>query len=285
MNREYPMPERTFAQEIFKLLLEKTEAFPFSKLKGEPLDASDEELRHFRLIDLVSRARKLAIRKYNEMPLSFRAARSQDEWISDAMTILCMESAKYKIKEGYYYNDYMAFFILPKRLTDIQRSMYRANPPVDEELRQIVSNMKHQLKRAPTAEEIADFTGISERRAQDFLDVGVGVRICVSRGEIDDPDRWSEAEDYSTIASPLQICLRREFRRIVLGCIRKLTRKERHVIVRTYFFDKSIADIAKRLSEKYATVKTRHRRAVSSLKECVQDRYAIHMPAQGAANG
>jgi RNA polymerase sigma factor (sigma-70 family) len=231
------------------------------------------------------RTRKLGIKKFMQMPPSFRAKRSQDEWISDAISILYQETEKYKPREGCCYNDYMIHLILPNRLTDIQREMFRKNPPVDKELRRIVAAMKHELKRIPEAEEIADRAGVSIERAQKFLDEGVGVRLFERQGEMKNPDEWGEIEDYAPGMSPLKICLRKEFRRIVLDCIRKLNRRERYVIVRHFFFGISIADIARGLAEEYEAVRTRFRRARESVMECVKNRYDIHVPGQGGANG
>lgn len=222
--------------------------------------------------------------KFRQMPQSFRAEKSQEEWIPDAMTILCMETAKYKPKPGYCYNDYMICFILPRRLTGIQRSMFRQNPPVDEELRQIVAGMKYGIKRMPSAREIADFTGVSEERARKYLDVGVGARVLVREGEIKNPDEWSETEDYGPSTSPLELYLKKEFRRIVLDCIRKLKRTERYILVRQYFSEVPLAKIAEELREEYEAVRSRSRRAFKSVKECVLSRYAVQIPEQGATN-
>lgn len=285
VNRDCPTPETKFTQGVIELLLEITKEFPFSEVKKEPSNASVEEMRLFRVADLVSRTRKLAIRKSKEMPASFRALQSQDEWIQDAMRILYRESARYKPKEGCFYNDYMICFILPKRLIGLQRSVFRKNPPVDEELRQIVSLLRQQLKHRLSAKVIADHTGVSEERAQIFLDTGVGQRILVSEGEINDSDKRSETEECNSSESPLEVCLKSEFRRIVLGCIRKLKRNERYVIVRQYFSDMSLADIARGCAEAYEAVKSRSRRALGSVKGCVQNRYAIDVQAQGVANG
>ena len=78
------------------------------------------------------------------------------------------ETLKYQPKQGYSYDGYMRF-IVPLRLMTFKRQYFRRNPPVGEDLGKVVAALRRNLKRDPTAKEMAEHTGLSEEAAQRFL--------------------------------------------------------------------------------------------------------------------
>jgi len=260
-------------QGLFILLAQKTEKFTFSKVSGEPADISGERLRLFRLKELLAQVRKMGIRKYYQMPESFRISKTMDDWIQDAMIILCSLLDEYDPQKGPFSN--YARFIVSRRLTDIQRSLFRKNPLVDEDLRKVALCWKRENGREPTAKELAEFTGRSESEIQEFLEKGGRERVFIREKENMD------TADVRPGASPEQLYIQKEFRQILWECIEKLDTDLKMLFMRREFegfsFQKLWDDLENREildSSSEKTFQRRYReRIYDSVQDCVQARY------------
>lgn len=120
------MNNEVFTRGIFTELLEITSDFNFYGSKREPEGATPEERHRQRVHALVHMARKMALKRFRQMPEAFRAVHSEDDWIQEAMIILITESLKYRPKDGYYYDKYISERI-SWRLTDFRRSVCKRN--------------------------------------------------------------------------------------------------------------------------------------------------------------
>ncbi|MCP4112577.1 MAG: sigma-70 family RNA polymerase sigma factor [Desulfobacteraceae bacterium] len=84
---------------------------------AERISLSDEEMK-----SLANHVKKAATRKYYEMPREFRITYEKDDWIQEAMIILCDLAMNYNPEKGPFDN-YVKFF-MSKKLTDLQRKIY-----------------------------------------------------------------------------------------------------------------------------------------------------------------
>ncbi len=260
---------------LFILLAEKTEKFTFSKVSGEPSDTSEERLRLFRLKELLAQVRKMGIRKYHQMPESFRISRTMDDWIQDAMIVLCGLLDEYDPQKGPF-NNY-ARFIVSRRLTDIQRSLFRKNPPLDDDLRKVALSWKRENRTEPTAKELADLTGRDESEIRKFLEKGGGERVFVRENE------ETETADVRPCASPEQLYIREEARHILWECVEKLAPDLKMLFMHREFEGFSFQklweepknrEILDSTSEK--TFQRRYReRIYDRVQDCVQTMYSV----------
>ncbi|NJL60302.1 MAG: hypothetical protein HC887_12385 [Desulfobacteraceae bacterium] len=72
----------------------------------------------------------MAVKKYYQMPAGFRLNHTKDHWIQDAMIIFWNLCLNYDPKQGAF--DHYVRFMMPRRLTSIQRDIFRENPKTDE---------------------------------------------------------------------------------------------------------------------------------------------------------
>jgi len=260
-------------QGLFSLLAQKTEKFTFSRVSGEPSGESEERIRLFRVKELLVQVRKMGIRKYYQMPESFRISRTMDDWIQDAMIVLCSLLEEYDPGRGPF-NNY-ARFIVSRRLTDIQRSLFRKNPLLDDDLRKVALCWKRENGREATAKELADLTGRSESEILQFLEKGGSERVFVREKE------EMETADVRPGASPEQLYIREEFRQILWECIEKLDADLKMLFMRREFegfsFQKLWDEIRNREILDSSSEKTFQRRykerIYDKVQDCVQARY------------
>lgn len=269
---------RTYFEGVFSLLAEVTKDFPFASGKGEPRDLSVEEMRLFRLRRLVTTARRLAMEKFREMPEVFHGVHTENDWIQDAFAILVEESLRYAPREGYAYDAYLAYFLLPRRLTSLQRALFRKNPPVGEALRRAVHILEkgHRHKGPhgrPTEEEIADFTGVSVEEAAQFLETGPGPRIFQHAGEDFDLENRSEEDAGRPTSCPENACLQKESMTIVLECLDILKPFDRWLVMQHVMDGVSFTKLAELTGKTPEAVRNRCRRGLKRVRECIESRY------------
>ena len=275
------MGDENYVEGIFSELSEITSGFDFETDKG-PEGETQEEQHRRGLLNLITTVRKMAQKRFRQMPEDFRAAHDDDDWVQEAMTTLIIQSRQYKPKEGYYYNKYMVG-IIGWRLTSLQRSVFRKNPLVDENLRKFIGAKRRELRREPTAEEISDITGVTPEHARRALSEGVGARRRVvreSEGMDIDLSESSGEETGRPGSSPEDAYLKKEFRLIVLECIGRMEPYDGYVVILRYFAELSFADISKITLEVVGTARTQCWRAFGQLRDCVLDRYEVRPPKQ-----
>jgi RNA polymerase sigma factor (sigma-70 family) len=274
------MNDEIYVEGIFNSLLEITENFRFSEIKGEPPEATPAERHRLRLLALITSTRKIAKKKFRQMPADFRAVHAEDDRIQEAMVILISESLKYTPKEGYYYDKYMLSKI-NWRLTDQQRSIFKENPPIDEDLRKYIASMRRELKREPTPEEISDRTGVSLEHLRRVLYEGVvATRLIVRESAARDLNKWSEEDAGRGDSSPEDALLQKELRQIIMECLSEMRSYDRYVVIKRYFERLSYPDISEIMREVVETTRTHCRRAFGHLRNCVLGRYGIRTPLQ-----
>ncbi len=263
--------------QFFQALKETTQAFPFESVENEPAGASEDELRDYRLQTLIDKARKMGVRKYYEMPESFRPEFTREEWIQDALTIFFEQTRRYDRLKNPSFNRYIMTMV-KKRLTDTQRQLFRKNPPVEEALRKIATSLERELKREPTAKELSEYASIDEEKAREFLESGVTKRIVETR----DREELDQAEVRATV-SPEKQYIRMEARKILWDCIRQMNQGVKLLFVRHEFggvsFQK-LFDVPKyRKILKSGSLRTFQRdyekSAYKPVHDCVQKKYEI----------
>ena len=274
------MNDEVYVEGIFNSLLKITENFRFSEIKGEPLEATPAERKRLKLLALITSTRKTAKKKFRQMPADFRAVHAEDDWIQEAMVILISESLKYSPKEGYCYDNYM-LSIIDWRLTDQQRSIFRENPPLDEDLRKYIVSMRRELKREPTPEEISERTGVSLEYIRRVLCDGVGATRLIVRESVGrDLNKLSEEDAGSGQSSPEDALLQKELREIIMECLSLLRSYDRYVVTKRYFERLSYSDLSQIILEAVETTRTHCRRAFGRLRDCVLGRYGTRTPLQ-----
>jgi len=275
--------DRTYVEGVFSLLAQVTKDFPLSQGKNEPKELSAEEMRLFRLKKLVTAARRLAMEKFREMPEVFHGVHTEDDWIQDALAILVEESLRYTPREGYTYDAYMARFLIPRRLTGLQRSLLRKNPPVGEALRRAVHILEKSLRskaphRRPTPEEIADFTGVGIEEAGQFLETGAGPRIFRHAGEDVALENRSEEDAGRARSCPETACLHKESMTIVLDCLEILKPFDRWLVMQHVIDGVSFIRLAELTGKTAEAVRNRCRRGLKRVRECIEGRYGDTSP-------
>ncbi len=267
-----------YMQGVFSKLLEITKDFAFCETKGDPKNATKEELHRGRLLALITAVRKAAMKKFRQMPEDLRIVDNQDDWIQQAMITLFEESLKYKPKEGYCYNKYM-ISIINKRLVSLQRSVFAKNPPVDDDLRKMIAAIRRELGRPPTPEEISDRTGVSLEVVRRVLNEGVSTtRLFVRASEDVDLNEWTQAQQDRPGGTPEELYLQKEVRTIILDCLDRMRPYDKCLLILRYFEGLSYSDISGITLEAAETVKSQARRAFARLRDCVLSRYEIRIP-------
>jgi|GEM_PF-4984244 len=220
-----------YSLQLFQELKKMTEGFPFEVVQNEPAGLSENELREHRLRTLVSTAKKMGERKYYEMPESFRADFTREEWIHEALFIFFEQTARYDPRHNLSFNRYILKMV-KNRLISKQRELFRKNPPAEnDDLRKIAASLKRELGRDVTAEELSEHAGIDKRKAEEFLDSGVRQRVFERRSG----EELDKAE-VKTGISPEEQYIRLEARKILWDCIRRLESKMRLLFIRHEFF-------------------------------------------------
>ncbi len=273
------MNDEVYVEGIFNYLLQITKKFRFSVIKGEP-EVTPATRHRVRLLALITNARRMAKKKYRQMPADFRAVHAEDDWIQEAMEILISGSLKYSPKEGYHYDKYL-LSIINWRLTDRQRAIFKENPPIDEDLRKYIASMRRELKREPTPEEISERTGVSLEQIRRVLDEGVGVtRLIVRESPARDLSKCSEEDAGRGDSSPEDALLQKELREIIMECLSEMRSYDRYVVIKRHFEQLSYSEISEIIQEAVETARTHCRRAFGHLRNCVLGRYGTRTPLQ-----
>jgi len=114
--------------QIFQILVERTRNFHLENLLNEPKYASEDELRQFRLKDIINRVVNMGIRAYYQAPENSRTVHTKDDWIQDAMVIFIQQVEEYDPNKGVPFNRFILFRVrgrLNNRLTEIRRRIGR----------------------------------------------------------------------------------------------------------------------------------------------------------------
>ncbi len=258
--------------ELFGLLWERTKHFTFSEGHDEPKNASEEELRSFRLRQLINFVQAKGRWEFRQMPDSFRAVHSEADGAQEAILILLKETVKYQPRQGYSYDGYMRFLV-PRRLIDFKRKYFRMNPPVGKDLEKVVTSMRRSLKRTPTSKEIAEHTGLSEEDVRRLLEDGAGPRVWGKQSS-DPDDKASEEERVRDGAPSAEAQLMHgQFLHAFLDCIEQLSAHNRSVIMRRHFDGETFEEISASLGEGRETIRSRCRRAVEALHNCISNQH------------
>lgn len=259
-------------QSLLKELAKKTKNFPFSGTVGEASSGSQEEIRLSRLEMLVNQVRKMALQKHFQMPDSFRTERTADDWIQEAMIMLYNLCSDYDPERGNF--DNYARFIIPRRLTSIQRDIFRKNPPLTEALRKIAVSLKREKGRDPTLEELSDFTGRSISEIRDFMEYGTGKRIFATENEA-----AHEKKDVKVGMTPEEQYIKLEERRILWDCVDQLDPESKLLFIRHHIegssFEKLLENPGiRKIFRSLSTLKRKYRENIFNvLRDCVQRQY------------
>lgn len=245
--------------QLLSYLEEKTRHYLLSPVPNEPISASEAEMRRFRLKALIDQVAKMAHAKYRRMPESFREEHTLSDWVQDAMILLCNAVDDYSPGETPFSN--YVRFIVSRRLTSIQRDLYRKNPPLDEELRKIVLDLKRENGRTPTPEEVSELTGRNEASVRKFLEEGVGQRLFTREEGLQ--DRTSEA---TPGLSPERHYIQKETRFVLWDCIRKLNALDKILFVRHEFYGVSFRELHEIFGNKIMGNKKGQAKSDSSFK-------------------
>ncbi|BBO84861.1 hypothetical protein DSCO28_54270 [Desulfosarcina ovata subsp. sediminis] len=279
------------AEDYFETFWSLTKVFSMSQADGEPDNSTAIEVRRYRLLALIKQVRRMAIRKFYQMPDFFTASHELDDWIQEAFIIMfeCCEDYDHR---GPF--DHHVRFMVSRRLISLQRKIFRENPPVNSTLFKIVQELKQGLKREPTADEIAEHIGRPVKEIETMMADGFNLRMVVDGVDIggrisnnpesslsysiDKPIDSGPAESRAGISAESQM-IRQEARRILMNCIEKLLPESRLLFIRHEFEGISFGKIYKRLTIKNISLATFKRRYQSDVfnpvKECVISQYQI----------
>ena len=114
----------SYQNELFQVLVERTQNFQFDGIPNEPESASEDELRQLRLKGLIANVTKVGIRKYYLSPERCRTVHTKEDWIQKAMIIFIEQLEEYDPNRGTSFN----WFILSRvknRLTDRLRTFIK----------------------------------------------------------------------------------------------------------------------------------------------------------------
>ncbi|BBO89676.1 sigma-70 domain-containing protein [Desulfosarcina ovata] len=278
-------------ENFFETFWSLTKGFSLSRADGEPDNGTTIEVRRYRLLTLIKQVRRMAIRKFYQMPDSFTASHELDDWIQEAFIIMfeCCEAYDHR---GPF--DHHVRFMVSRRLTSLQRKIFRENPPANRTLFKIVHELKQDLGREPTASEIAEHTGRPVKEIEGMIVEGFNLRMVISgvdidshisknqesllSGQQDEPINSAQVEGRAGISPENQV-IRQEARRILMKCIEKLLPEARLLFIRHEFEGISFGKIYKKLSTKNVSIATFKRRYQSDVynpvKVCVTSQYQI----------
>jgi len=279
------------AEKYFEAFWSLTTGFLLSQADGEPDNGTAAEVRRYRLLALIKQVRRMAIRKFYQMPDSFTASHELDDWIQEAFIIMFECCEKYDHRGPF---DHHVRFMVSRRLVSLQRKIFRENPPVHNTLFRIVQELKQDLGREPTADEVAEHTGRPIEEIETVMTDGLKLRRIVDGVDIDghnsnnqesslsfsieDPIDATPVESRAGISPENQI-IRQEACRILMRCIEKLLPEARLLFIRHEFDGLSFGKIYKRLTKKNISLATFKRRYQSDVfnpvKACVTSQYQI----------
>ncbi len=257
------------ADGMYEHLIEQTEDIPLEPVPGEPAEGDSGELRAYRIKALLKQVRKMALKRFFQMPESFRKVSTQEDWIQEAMILFCQLSKHYDKDKGSFEN-YVRFMI-SRRLVSIQRTLFRKNPPVDEELLKLAASIKREKGKTPSTEDLADLTGRSEASVRSALEAGGGPRIFTEM-----PEGGAAPKDVKIGVSPEDQYIRHETRKVLWGCINRLDPLSKLLFVRHEFYEVSLRELYRKFpfsTESQSTFQRTYKRSIyGRVQRCVQSR-------------
>lgn len=236
------MEKELYMNEVVQVLIEKTKSFQFSEMMTETDANNEKQVSAVGMKLLVKRIIYIAQKKYYQIPESSRAEYSVDDWIQEAMVLLCGDAVDTYDPEKTRYFDVFAKTHVNQRLIDFQRSVFRQNPCVDEDFKKLVISKRKELKKEtgtePAKEALADaLEEITDRSREDIMDkieTGVNERLLVKDGDT------VPKKDVKKKGSPEDQYIRAEMRRILWNCINKLEPKHKVIFVRHEYYNVSL---------------------------------------------
>ena len=181
------MDDKIYIDGILGELSEITKDFKFFETKGESKEETQDERHRRRLLGLIVKIRAMAKKRFKQMPKDFRTLHEEDDWIQEGMIALISESRKYQPREDCDYEKYM-LFVVRRRLSDLQRSIFRKYTPVDVDLRNLIASKRRELGREPTHEEISQLTGLRLEDVSRLLSHRIGSTRFIQS--------WSDTVDF-----------------------------------------------------------------------------------------
>ncbi len=256
-------------ESYFQVFSEQTKDFIFSKVGDEPTGVTEEKLRNFRLLALIRQVRKMAIKKFYQMPESFATSHTMDDWIQEALIIMFQCCQSYDRRGPF---DHFVRFMVSKRLISMQRKVFSENPPADRDLYKKVQAYKRKNKRLPTADELAQETGFDKAAIQKYLESGYGQRTVTTGVET-----ICQNKDVKAGLSPETQFIHHEARKILRDCIENLQPEMKMMFIRHEFDELSFRKLYKRLQIKkpgFSTFKRWYKDNVyADVENCVSSQY------------
>ena len=253
----------------FQSFSDLTKDFILSKIDDEPAEVTQEELRKFRLSALIRQVRKMAIKKFYQMPESFATSHTMDDWIQEALIIMFQCCQSYDRRGPF---DHFVRFMVSKRLVSMQRKVFSGNPPADRDLYKKVQAYKRKNKRLPTADELALETGFDKDAIEKYLESGYGQRTVTT-----DSEKACQNKDVKVGLSPETQFIHHEARKILRDCIEKLQPEMKMMFIRHEFDELSFKKLYKQLKIKkpgFSTFKRWYKDNVyADVEDCVSSQY------------
>jgi len=261
-------------ERYFQAFTSQTKDFIFSRVENEPENITGDKLRNFRLLALIRQVRKMAVKKFYQMPESFTAAHAMEDWIQEAMLIMfqCCQSCDRRRPFDHYVR-----FMVSKRLVSLQRKVFSENPPANRDIYKKVQAFKLKNKRLPTAEELAKETGIDKARIQEYLEGGAGQRVVTALTE--ETEAVSQTKDVKIGLSPETQYMHHEARKILRDCIEKLQPEAKMLFIRHEFDEQPFRKLFQQFNINttgFSTFKRRYRQNVyTAVEDCVSSQYDL----------
>lgn len=253
----------------FQAFSQQTRDYLFSKVKGEPADASPEKLHEFRLLALIRQVRQMALNKYFQMPEAFTVSHSQEDWVQEAFIIMLECRRSYDQRNPF---DHYVRFMVSKRLVSMQRKVFSQNPPADRDLYKKVQAYKRKHGCMPTAKELAQETGCNPDEIQQYLENGYGQRLVASEAEA-----LCKNKEVKVGLNPETQYIHHEARQILWECIEALQDKLKLLFIRHEIEAWPFKKLYQRFENQdlsFSTFKRWYREKVyTSVESCVSSRY------------
>lgn len=273
-------------EQYFQTFLQLTETFTFS-------DHENPDSRKEQLLELIQQVYRMAKRKFYQMPHSFTASHEENDWIQEAVITMFECCKKYDKKRPF---DHYVRFMVSRRLTDLQRRIFRTNPPTNRALFKITQELKRDLGREPHAKELAEHTGRPLEEINSFFSQGVGERMILTGLDMDletnqgtenpipeDRELDSYGSMSANITDPkLNVTaevqyIHHEARMILWRCIESLIPERKTLFIQHEIKGISFANLFKSrsyLNISFATFKRRYQTDVyDAVEQCVTSHY------------
>lgn len=257
---------------------------------------------------LISDIRKIALKKFYQMPKRHQSFHPKEEWSQDAYVAAWNEGAKFDPKKGVLFKRFITWRV-NMRMIDKQRKIFQENPPINEELWKFVKSLTRELGRKPTAQELADRITITRTVAREFLETGTGQWRVVSENELSKdgsfPEFKGDEERHANVVSdksldpesgivqtkacpdisPEEQMLRMEARKTLWECIGKLESKLKFIFVRHFIQEQTIKHIGETCfkGEKGGSRENLGKRAKAArdqVEKCVKSVYKSRFPGR-----